>query len=55
MRQTMDNDFELTGPITRGDWETIERHVEVIRELRPELEPMYRALTDMMSAAVASR
>jgi predicted short-subunit dehydrogenase-like oxidoreductase (DUF2520 family) len=55
MQRTMDNDFELTGPITRGDWETIERHLEVIREQRPELEPMYRALTDMMSAAVAAR
>jgi predicted short-subunit dehydrogenase-like oxidoreductase (DUF2520 family) len=55
MRQTMENDFELTGPITRGDWETIERHLEVIREQRPELEPMYRALTDMMTAAVATR
>ena len=55
MRRTMENDFELTGPITRGDWETIERHVEVIRERRPELEPMYRALTDMMAAAVAAR
>ena len=55
MRRTMENDFELTGPITRGDWETIERHLEVIRERRPQLEPMYRALTDMMAAAVAAR
>jgi predicted short-subunit dehydrogenase-like oxidoreductase (DUF2520 family) len=55
MRRTMENDFELTGPITRGDWETIERHLEVIREQRPELEPTYRALTDMMTAAVAAR
>jgi predicted short-subunit dehydrogenase-like oxidoreductase (DUF2520 family) len=55
MQRTMDNDFELTGPITRGDFETIERHLEVIREQRPELEPMYRALTDMMSAAVSAR
>ena len=55
MRQTMENDFELTGPLTRGDWETIERHLDVIRERRPELEPMYRALTDMMAAAVAAR
>ena len=46
MRRTMENDFELTGPATRGDWETIERHLEVIREHRPELEPMYRALTE---------
>jgi predicted short-subunit dehydrogenase-like oxidoreductase (DUF2520 family) len=55
MRQTMDNDFELTGPLTRGDWETVERHLEVIRERRPELEPMYRALTELMTSAVAAR
>lgn len=55
MRQTMDNDFELTGPLTRGDWETVERHLEVIRERRPELEPMYRALTEMITSAVAAR
>jgi len=55
MRRTMDNDFELTGPLTRGDWETIERHLEVIRERRPELEPMYRALTETMTSAVAGR
>ena len=55
MRRTMENDFELTGPITRGDWETIEQHLEVIRDQRPELEPMYRALTDMMTAAAATR
>jgi predicted short-subunit dehydrogenase-like oxidoreductase (DUF2520 family) len=55
MRRTMDNDFELTGPLTRGDWETVERHLEVIRERRPELEPMYRALTEMITSAVAAR
>ncbi len=55
MRRTMENDFELTGPATRGDWETIEQHLEEIRERRPELEPMYRALTDTMTAAVAAR
>ncbi len=54
MRQTMDNDFELTGPLTRGDWETVERHLEVIHERRPDLEPMYRALTDV-AATVAGR
>ena len=54
MRQTMDNDFELTGPLTRGDWETVERHLEVIHERRPDLEPMYRALTEV-TATVAAR
>jgi len=54
MRQTMDNGFELTGPLTRGDWETVERHLEVIRERRPDLEPMYRALTET-TATVATQ
>jgi predicted short-subunit dehydrogenase-like oxidoreductase (DUF2520 family) len=54
MRRTMDNDFELTGPLTRGDWETVERHLEVIHECRPDLEPMYRALTEV-TATVAAR
>jgi predicted short-subunit dehydrogenase-like oxidoreductase (DUF2520 family) len=54
MRRTMDNDFELTGPLTRGDWETVERHLEVIHERRPDLEPMYRALIEV-TATVAAR
>jgi predicted short-subunit dehydrogenase-like oxidoreductase (DUF2520 family) len=54
MRQTMANDFELTGPLTRGDWQTVERHLEVIHERRPDLEPMYRALTEV-TATVAAR
>ena len=31
MRRTIDNGFELTGPIERGDWETVERHREALR------------------------
>ena len=54
MRRTMDNDFELTGPLTRGDWETVERHLEVIHARRPDLEPMYRAVTEV-TATVAAR
>jgi predicted short-subunit dehydrogenase-like oxidoreductase (DUF2520 family) len=44
IRRTIDNDFELTGPIERGDWETVERHLEAVRTRRPELEEAYRAL-----------
>ena len=46
MRRTIDNGFELTGPIQRGDWETVERHLEAIRAAPPELEPLYRVLAD---------
>ena len=46
MRRTIDNGFELTGPIQRGDWETVERHREAIRAARPGLEPLYDVLAD---------
>jgi predicted short-subunit dehydrogenase-like oxidoreductase (DUF2520 family) len=46
MRQTVENGFELTGPIARGDWATVEAHLAVIRERLPELEPLYRTLAD---------
>ena len=44
LRGVMDTGFELTGPIARGDWETVERHLEAIRASRPELEELYLAL-----------
>jgi predicted short-subunit dehydrogenase-like oxidoreductase (DUF2520 family) len=46
MRRTIDNDFELTGPIERGDWETVEAHRRAIRATRPELEPLYDVLAE---------
>jgi predicted short-subunit dehydrogenase-like oxidoreductase (DUF2520 family) len=54
MRRTIENDFELTGPIDRGDWGTVERHLEAIRAERPELEEAYRALA-VLTAAQAGR
>jgi predicted short-subunit dehydrogenase-like oxidoreductase (DUF2520 family) len=54
MLRVIENDFELTGPIERGDWETVEAHLAAIRERRPELEPLYRALADA-TAALAMR
>ena len=42
MQRVIDNGFELTGPITRGDWQTIEAHLAALRQHAPELEPMYR-------------
>jgi predicted short-subunit dehydrogenase-like oxidoreductase (DUF2520 family) len=36
----------LTGPIARDDAETIERHLAALRELAPELVPMYEALAE---------
>ena len=46
MRRTIDNGFELTGPIERGDWETVEAHRRAIHDEAPELEPMYVALAE---------
>jgi predicted short-subunit dehydrogenase-like oxidoreductase (DUF2520 family) len=46
MRRTIENGFELTGPIARGDWETVERHRRAIREARPELERLYDVLAE---------
>jgi predicted short-subunit dehydrogenase-like oxidoreductase (DUF2520 family) len=46
MRRTVDNGFELTGPIERGDWETVEAHRRAIRATRPELEPLYDVLAE---------
>jgi predicted short-subunit dehydrogenase-like oxidoreductase (DUF2520 family) len=53
MRRTIENGFELTGPIARGDWETVERHIAEIRARRPQLEAMYRALADVTATVAA--
>jgi predicted short-subunit dehydrogenase-like oxidoreductase (DUF2520 family) len=50
MRRTIENGFELTGPISRGDWETVDAHLAAIRAERPELEPMYVALAETTKA-----
>jgi predicted short-subunit dehydrogenase-like oxidoreductase (DUF2520 family) len=46
MTRTIENGFELTGPIARGDWETVDAHREAIRAAHPELAPVYDALAD---------
>jgi predicted short-subunit dehydrogenase-like oxidoreductase (DUF2520 family) len=54
MRGVVDGGFELTGPIARGDWETVARHLDVIRAERPELEELYLVLAGA-TAAIAER
>jgi predicted short-subunit dehydrogenase-like oxidoreductase (DUF2520 family) len=44
MRGTIDNGFELTGPIARGDWDTVAAHRAAIHEHRAELEDLYETL-----------
>ena len=46
MQRTIDNGFQLTGPIARGDWSTVEAHLAALHERAPEVEPLYRALAE---------
>ena len=46
MRRTIENGFELTGPIERGDWETVDAHREAIGHARPDLEALYDVLAE---------
>jgi predicted short-subunit dehydrogenase-like oxidoreductase (DUF2520 family) len=50
MRRTIENDFELTGPIARGDWPMVDAHVTAIRAERPELEAMYVTMAETTKA-----
>jgi predicted short-subunit dehydrogenase-like oxidoreductase (DUF2520 family) len=46
MQRTIENGFELTGPIQRGDWETVAAHRDAIRATRPDLESLYDVLAE---------
>lgn len=46
MTRTIENGFDLTGPIARGDWSTVEAHLAALGERAPDLVPLYRALAD---------
>ena len=46
MQGTIEHGFELTGPIARGDWATVEAHKQAIRERQPELEHLYETLAE---------
>ena len=46
MTRTIENGFDLTGPIARGDWTTVEAHLAALEERDPDLVPLYRALAD---------
>ena len=50
MRGTIDHGFELTGPIARGDWATVEAHKQAIRAEHPELERLYETLAEATAA-----
>ena len=46
MARTIENGFDLTGPIARGDWTTVEAHLEALADRDPDLLPLYRALAE---------
>jgi predicted short-subunit dehydrogenase-like oxidoreductase (DUF2520 family) len=50
MTRTIENGFQLTGPIARGDWSVVEAHLGALHDARPELEPMYRVLAEATAA-----
>jgi len=50
MTRTIENGFQLTGPIARGDWSVVDAHIRALHDAHPELEPMYRALAEVTAA-----
>jgi len=44
MTRTIENGFELTGPIARGDWETVDRHRAALDQT--EYAGLYEALAE---------
>jgi len=46
MTRTIDNGFQLTGQISRGDWAVVDAHLGALHDAHPELEPMYRVLAE---------
>jgi predicted short-subunit dehydrogenase-like oxidoreductase (DUF2520 family) len=50
MRRVIENRFMLTGPIERGDWETVERHRAAIAEHAPELLDAYDVLARLTAS-----
>jgi predicted short-subunit dehydrogenase-like oxidoreductase (DUF2520 family) len=46
MNRTIENGFDLTGPIARGDWTTVEAHLAALEARDPDLVPLYRALAE---------
>jgi predicted short-subunit dehydrogenase-like oxidoreductase (DUF2520 family) len=61
VRQTLDN-FESvgplaawTGPLSRGDFSTVERHVEALRDFEPEYLEAYKALSRLAAGVLAKQ
>jgi predicted short-subunit dehydrogenase-like oxidoreductase (DUF2520 family) len=50
MTRTIENGFQLTGPIVRGDWAVVGAHVDALHAAHPELEAVYRVLAQATTA-----
>jgi predicted short-subunit dehydrogenase-like oxidoreductase (DUF2520 family) len=46
MARTIENGFDPTGPIARGDWATVDAHLAALEDQAPDLVGLYRALAD---------
>ena len=46
MARTIENGFDLTGPLARGDRATVEAHLAALEARAPDLAPLYRALVE---------
>ena len=50
MARTIENGFDLTGPLARGDRATIDAHLAALEARAPDLVPLYRALVEATTA-----
>jgi predicted short-subunit dehydrogenase-like oxidoreductase (DUF2520 family) len=55
MRRVIENGFQLTGPIARGDWATVDAHLAAIGERATDVGPVYQALAEATRAVAADR
>jgi predicted short-subunit dehydrogenase-like oxidoreductase (DUF2520 family) len=53
MTRTIENGFQLTGPIARGDWQVVKAHLEAIGADRPRLQQLYDVLAEATRELVA--
>lgn len=53
MTRTIENGFQLTGPIARGDWHVVEAHLEAIGADQPRLQQLYHVLAEVTRELVA--
>jgi predicted short-subunit dehydrogenase-like oxidoreductase (DUF2520 family) len=55
MRRVIENHFELTGPIERGDWETVERHRAAVAQSAPDVLDAYDVLAALTARDTVSQ